>query len=209
MTIVKALKALYERLGGAPSDVANATRAVDVLNAIAALYGGASNATHIAKAIANIVAVASGLIKPSGAISITENGSGIDVAQYATANVSVDDGSATIAGLVDRNITSMVIPDGVKTIGLDAFSKCGYLADVSIPNSVTRISQGAFQHCIALHELVIPDSVIMFQSGTFTGSGLTDIYYTGTQVQWEAIASLSDAGIPQGCTIHYEYTPTP
>lgn len=156
--------------------------------------------------VMNKAGVNVGVPLPSGTISITENGSNIDVAQYATANVSVDDESATIAGLVDRSITSMVIPDGVTTIGLDAFSKCGYLADVSIPNSVTRISQGAFQHCIALHELVIPDSVIMFQSGTFTGSGLTDIYYTGTQVQWEAIASLSDAGIPQGCTIHYEYT---
>ena len=57
MTIVKTLKALYERLGGTPSDVANATRAVDVLNAIAALYGD-NDATRISVAIKNIADVA-------------------------------------------------------------------------------------------------------------------------------------------------------
>ena len=89
MTIVKTLKALYERLGGTPSDVANATRAVDVLNAIAALYGGDNDATRVSVAIKNIADVASGIVKPSGTKTITENGEGIDVAEYATVDVNV------------------------------------------------------------------------------------------------------------------------
>ncbi|MDO4893747.1 MAG: hypothetical protein Q3989_10645, partial [Eubacteriales bacterium] len=97
MTVVKALKALYERLGGTPSDVANATRAVDVLNAIAALYDGTDDATRITKAIANIAAVAVGLIKPTGTKAITSNGSGIDVTEYAAVDVSVPQPSGVIS----------------------------------------------------------------------------------------------------------------
>ena len=39
-------------------------------------------------------------------------------------------------------------------------------------------------------------------------TALTDIYYTGTQAQWETITGLSGAGIGAGVTVHYEYTPT-
>lgn len=276
MTIVKTLKALYERLGGTPSDVANATRAVDVLNAIAALYDGTDDATRITKAIANIVAVASGLIKPSGAINITANGHGIDVRQYAAANVSVDDGSATIKAMVDGTLTSIVLPNGLTTIRTYAFEKCAHLTSVYIPNSVTSIEEYAFQlctslesvnipdgitvinngvfdscsltsiqipngvlkigtnafrgckftsvtipngvteidieafdNCSRLHSAYIPSTVVKFGASAFYSQNLTDIYYTGTQAQWEAITGLSDAGIPAGCTVHYEYTPTP
>ena len=89
MTILKALKILYEELGGDPTAVADARRAVTVVNAIAALYGGDNDATKVSVAIKNIADVASGIVKPSGTKTITENGEGIDVAEYATVDVNV------------------------------------------------------------------------------------------------------------------------
>lgn len=61
MTNVEALKALYVALGGDAADVADASIIVEVLNAIAAKYEGADDATTNAEAIANIAAVASSI----------------------------------------------------------------------------------------------------------------------------------------------------
>lgn len=58
MNNVEALKALFAALGGTPSDVAGASTIVEVLNAIAGLYKGATNATQNAEAIMNIANVA-------------------------------------------------------------------------------------------------------------------------------------------------------
>lgn len=55
---VGALEKLYEALGGGAADVENCRTNVDVLNAIAAKYGGASDAILNAEAIENIAAVA-------------------------------------------------------------------------------------------------------------------------------------------------------
>lgn len=41
-----------------------------------------------------------GMVKPEGTITITENGEGIDVAQYATADVSVSGGGVDVGSLV-------------------------------------------------------------------------------------------------------------
>lgn len=64
MTNVEALKALYTALGGDAADVADATTITAVLNAIAAKYEGADDATTNAEAIANIAAIA-GSITPN------------------------------------------------------------------------------------------------------------------------------------------------
>lgn len=48
-----------------------------------------------AGAILALAQYASGMVKPEGTIAITENGEGIDVAQYATADVSVSGGAST------------------------------------------------------------------------------------------------------------------
>lgn len=52
-----------------------------------------------AGAILALAQYASGMIKPEGTITITENGEGIDVAQYATADVSVSGGGASMQTL--------------------------------------------------------------------------------------------------------------
>ena len=44
----------------------------------------------------------------------------------------------------------VVIPKGVKTIGIWAFKECADITSITIPDSVTTIKQGAFSHCSSL-----------------------------------------------------------
>lgn len=51
-------------------------------------------------AILALAQYVAGMVKPEGTITITENGEGIDVAQYATADVSVSGGGVDVGALV-------------------------------------------------------------------------------------------------------------
>lgn len=57
-------------------------------------------------------------------------------------------------------ITSVVIPDSVKTIGHSAFSQCPYLASVSFPAGLKIIENDLFSGCWSLKEITIPGSVL-------------------------------------------------
>ena len=88
-----------------------------------------------------------------------------------TANVSGDfeideEGTLTRYRGFDKNV---VIPDGVKAIGEEAFENDTLIESVSIPNSVTYIGYGAFSDCTGLKSITIPDSVIETDSGVFYG----------------------------------------
>ncbi len=56
-------------------------------------------------------------------------------------------------------ITQLVIPNGVTSIGNNAFCGCSGLTSVTIPNSVTSIGVRAFQKCSGLISVTIPNSV--------------------------------------------------
>jgi len=62
---------------------------------------------------------------------------------------------------IDENteIKDLVIPDGVTTIGDDAFAYCIGLTSVTIPNSVTSIGRIAFCGCSGLTSVTIGNSV--------------------------------------------------
>ena len=59
----------------------------------------------------------------------------------------------------NKNITSIVIPDSVTSIGDSAFYYCSSLTSVVIPDSVTSIGNYAFYNCYSLTSVVIGDSV--------------------------------------------------
>ena len=65
----------------------------------------------------------------------------------------------TIPNRIKKKITSIIIPNNVKSIGVDAFSDCILLKEIYIPNSIISIEDRAFEECISLKEINIPDSV--------------------------------------------------
>ena len=62
----------------------------------------------------------------------------------------------------DCGITSVEIPEGVKSIGVSAFRYCGYLKEVVLPDSVKSIGACAFYNCNSVQSVTI-------------GAGLTEI----------------------------------
>ena len=56
------------------------------------------------------------------------------------------------------NITSITIPNGVKTIGEFAFAGCSNLTKITIPASVTRIADDAFAWCTKLTAIALNSS---------------------------------------------------
>lgn len=77
---------------------------------------------------------------------------------------------------VDKTLTSVTIPDRVKTIGNDSFHDCSSLKSVTIPNSVTSIENRAFCGCASLTSVTIPNSVTSIGESAFNScSSLTSI----------------------------------
>ena len=92
-------------------------------------------------------------------------------------------------------LTSIEIPAEVTSIGDSAFSGCSGLTRIEIPAGVTSIGWYAFEGCSGLTSIEIPAGVTEIGYAAFSGcSGLKDVYYTGTQEQWDNIwGSGSDA----------------
>ena len=105
-----------------------------------------------------------------------------------------------------KELTSVVIPDGVVSIGESAFYGCDALEMVKIPESVTSIGAGALAECISLTKIDIPDSVTSIEEGTFYGcTGLTYIKMPDGLTSIEEgvcqdCGSLSFVDIPDGVT---------
>ena len=68
-----------------------------------------------------------------------------------------------------ENLTSVTIPNTVISIGDDAFDCCTSLTNVTIPDRVTSIGNEAFYYCKSLTSVTIPDSVTSIGSYAFCG----------------------------------------
>ena len=73
-----------------------------------------------------------------------------------------------------ENLTTVIIPNTVTIIGVDAFYKSG-LTSINIPNSVVSIGEYAFCWCENLTSVSIPNSVTSIGEHAFNESGLTSI----------------------------------
>ena len=107
-----------------------------------------------------------------------------------------DDNTAQVTGYIGTPY-SLTIPESISyegdtfkvtSIGEDAFAHCTSLSNITIPNSVTRIENYAFYGC----------------------KNLSDIYYIGTQEEWNKIYIDSTGnGCLPSATIHFSSIPIP
>ena len=73
-------------------------------------------------------------------------------------------------------VTDLVIPEGVESVGNYAFYNCSSLTSVTIPESVTSIGSSAFYGCTGLTSVTIPESVTSIGSSAFYGcTGLSSV----------------------------------
>ena len=75
----------------------------------------------------------------------------------------------------DTEITNLIIPNSVTSIGSYAFYDCSGLTSITIPNSVTSIEYATFSGCSGLTSVTIPNSVTSIGNYAFYGSGLTSV----------------------------------
>ena len=75
-----------------------------------------------------------------------------------------------------ERVTKLVLPEGLKAVGTDAFAGCTGLTEVTIHDGVTAIGKSAFSDCSGLTGVVIPDSVTAIGDSAFSDcSGLTGV----------------------------------
>ncbi len=58
-----------------------------------------------------------------------------------------------------ENLSGIILPEGVRSIGASAFSQCGNLVDVVLPKKLDSIEGYAFLECYSLSEIVIPEGI--------------------------------------------------
>lgn len=93
------------------------------------------------------------------------------------------------------NLEDLVLPNSVKYIGNKAFAECSSLKKINLPNSIEVIEDEAFADCYALESVVIPDSVKSIGKYVFSGCEKLTIYYTGSETQWNKVATDEIKGI--------------
>ena len=104
------------------------------------------------------------------------------------------------------SLSSIVIPDSVTSIGNSAFWCCSSLSSIVIPDSVTSIGNYAFYYCRSLRSVTIGNSVTSIGRAAFYEcTSLSDVYYIGSEEQWNAISIDSNNVELKSATIHYNY----
>lgn len=66
-------------------------------------------------------------------------------------------------------ITTVIIEEGITSIGNYAFADMEHLVSITIPDSVQSIGGSAFQNCVSLQEVRLPKDLVSIPAGTFAG----------------------------------------
>ena len=104
-----------------------------------------------------------------------------------------------------ENLTKLSLPEGITSIGNEAFSGCGRLREITIPSSVTTIGKAAFSGCAEIKKITIPEGVTAIENSTFSGcTRLSEINILGniTSIGDNAFArcAFTDITLPESVT---------
>lgn len=113
------------------------------------------------------------LISISTIKSFAEVGDVIEEGNYKY--TVLDENSVSLTGVIDKNVSGdQIIPEEVNgkkvvKIGTRAFYNCQQITSVQIPDTVKTIEEYAFNKCLKLTKIEIPDSVTTLGTRAFSG----------------------------------------
>lgn len=113
----------------------------------------------------------------------------------------------------------VVVPDGIKYIGADAFNayststpnEMNTLKSITFPESLVSIGNTAFRACKALETVIIPENVTELGTGAFSGcTGLKTVAIQGSITElnqtFNGCSALETATLPDTIEVIGEYT---
>lgn len=87
-----------------------------------------------------------------------------------------------------EDVSTIILPDGLESIGDQAFAECPDLRGVYIPGGVTEIGESAFENCIRLESVYINSGVQFIGQDAFDGcASLRYFFYDGRYEDWVAL----------------------
>ena len=98
----------------------------------------------------------------------------------------------------NKDITSVVIENGVEIIGQEAFSGSN-ITSITLPSSIKRIESGAFMGCMALTKVILPEGLQEIEIDLFKNSMVEEIVVPST------ITSINDNAIPDGVKLYLSF----
>ena len=107
-------------------------------------------------------------------------------------------------------IRSVEFPAGLTSVSDWSFDRCENLQSISLPDSVTVIREDSFRFCRGAASVTLHAGITDIGIRAFLGCGsLKDVYFYGTQDEWDAIRIASDNDPLLHATLHLLTPPSP
>lgn len=135
-----------------------------------------------------------GVLTISGTGAMTDWAKASEVAWYAylknIETIVLEDGVTSIGKQAFENcdkVTTITIPDHIESIGASAFYSCDALESVTIGNGVKTIGSDAFYNCKSMKSITMGNSITSIGSGAFEGCSALNAVYISDLTAWCAI----------------------
>ncbi len=143
--------------------------------------------------------------EPYYALELPERFPKSDIKSVSLPNGLTSIGDNAFSGC--SGLTSITLPDSVTSIGEWAFLGCENLKTINLGNSLEYIGWDAFRNCTSLKSITIPSSVKKIGNGGKSNevfcSSLKDVYYCGTREQWNKISVANENEPLLKANIHF------
>lgn len=120
----------------------------------------------------------------------------------------ISDNITELGGLTTcTKLKTVIVGKGVTTIPNNFLRYSSEVKNIVLPNNIVTIGDEAFLFS-GLETITIPTSVTTIGDYAFTFTSLTDIYYEGTEEQWNSInIGIDDENVIANATIHFNQAP--
>ena len=124
----------------------------------------------------------------------------------ALRRVDLPDGMTLLGSGLFSDCTALAelpLPDDVAWVEPRLCENCTALQTVVLPAAMTEVPRGLLRGCTGLRRVTVQGAVTAVGDGAFSGcDALTDVYFTGTRPQWDAVAIGADNARLTAAALH-------